>query len=163
MSSTYRPELREVFSHCWSEGTWIPGGICLPGRRGLIEHLNQKDPFLKLRNAVLSEKKEPLAFLALRCDRVALVVPPDHEVVEGASSTCTRHRVVCLLKGAILTGSLETLVNLRVSDFLMRATGFFALRDCTIKMPRAAALPFESPVPTVLVNAECVIGVAQDF
>jgi hypothetical protein len=159
--SSYRPDLREVFCHCWTEGSWIAGGLCLPSRRGLLDHLNQKEPFLKLRGAVISHKKEPLPFLALRRDRVALVVPPEHESVETATSTCTQHRVVCLLKGAILSGTLETLANMRVSDFLMRAPGFFALGSCTVRMAGTARPPFESPVPTLLVNAERVIGVAQ--
>ncbi len=150
-----------MFSHCWTEGSWIPGGLCLPSRRGLLEHLNQKEPFLKLRNAVLSKNKDPLPFLALRRDRISLVVPPEHESIESPTSTCTRHHVVCLLKGAILSGTLETLANMRVSDFLMRAPGFFALGICRLRMPGLEDLPFPNPAPTVLVNSECVIGVAE--
>ena len=129
-SSNYRPEFREVFAQCWAEGIWLPGGICLPTRRGLLEHLNQKEPFLKHRDVALSDKKEPLPFLALRRDSVSLVVP-EHESVPEAPGTTSQHRVVCLLKGAILRGTLDTLANLRVSDYLMRNPGFFAVRDCS--------------------------------
>ncbi len=159
MVSNYRPEFREVFAQCWADGTWLPGGVCLPTRRGLLEHLNQKEPFLKLRNVALSDKKEPLPFLALRRDSVSLVVA-DYESVPAPKEASAQHRVVCLLRGAILRGTLETLASLRVSDYLMRNPGFFALHDCTLRM---ASMPsFPTPIPVVLVNGDRVIGVAEE-
>lgn len=158
-SSNYRPDFREVFAQCWAEGTWLPGGLCLPSRRGLLEHLNQKDAFLKHRNVALSDKKEPLPFLALRRDSVSLVVPA-YESVPRLAGTTSRHRVACLLKGAILRGTLDTLASLRVSDFLMRNPGFFAVHDCKLRMASMPAFP--TPIPMVLVNGDRVIGVAED-
>lgn len=159
MVASYRPDVREVFAHCWADGTWLPGGICMPARRGLLEHLNQKDPFVKQRHVALSDKKDPLPFLALRRDSIAIVVP-EQESIPSLQGTTAQHRVVCLLKGAILHGTLETLANLRVSDYLMKGPGFFPLRDCTIRMSSMPSLP--TPIPVVLVNGERVIGVAEE-
>ena len=166
MAGAYRPEQREIFAQCWTEGTWLSGGICLPAKRALADHLNQKDAFLKLRNVALSHKKAPLAFLALRLDRVPLIVPSELDGLDPARMSGTgltvSHRVLCLLRGAILSGTLETLENLRVSDFLQRSPRYFTLRDCTLRVPNRSKLPFQNPIELVLVNADCVTGVAEE-
>ena len=161
MSQTYRPELREVFAQCWSDGTWLSGGICLPVRRGLVEHLNQKDPFLKFRNVALSHKKDPFPFLALRLSSVGMIVPSEHEAAAVATGAMASHPITCLMPGAMLTGTMEILQNLRVSDYLMRHSGFFPVHDCTIRVSARAQLPFPNPVELVLVNSERVTGVAE--
>ena len=71
--------------------------------------------------------------------------------------------MVCLLKGAIVPGTLETLASLRVSDSLMRSTGFFGLRDCQPRVAGNSDLPFPTPTHLIFVNAECVIGVGEQL
>ena len=116
----------------------------------------------KLRNVAISHKKEPIPFFALRLEAVPMIVPSEHEVVPNVLGATTEHKVMCLLRGAMVTGKLEILENLRVSDYLMRSPGYIPLRDCTLRVPAKVQLPFPNPVPLVLVNAECVTGVAEE-
>jgi hypothetical protein len=158
-NQSYRPELREVFAQCWTDGIWLSGSICMAVKRRLLDHLNHNDAFLKLRNAALSARSEPIAFLALRLSAVGMVVPTDYEAMEVPN--VTSHPVTCMMPGALITGEMQISQNLRVSDYLMRSPGFFVMRDCAVRVSGSVQLPVSNPVDLVLVNSERVTGVAE--
>jgi hypothetical protein len=70
--------------------------------------------------------------------------------------------LTCLLPGGRLRGTLEVLVNVRVSDFLRQQASFIVMRHC-ILAPYGE--PFESPkarqLGSAVVNLASAIGVAE--
>ena len=74
----------------------------------------------------------------------------------------TPREVACLLPSGRLRGTLEVLVNVRVSDFLRQQASLIVMRRC-ILAPYGE--PLESPkarqLGTVVVNLASAIGVAE--
>jgi hypothetical protein len=164
VASAYQPDIREIPGHCYAQVSWVSGAICLPARRALQDHLNQGEPFLRLRNARVAGTESELAFLALRRDAVSMIAPSlrDERLQRGGVGRQQERRITCLLETAVVTGTLELIANLRVSDHLMREQGFILLRDCgLVWAARRAQPPFESPIPVLLVNTRHVLGVTD--
>ena len=96
------------------------------------------------------------------------IFSPANVAVIGATETpgsvgrTSTHQVGCLLPTGILHGSLEVLVNVRVSDFLRQQPGMAVLRECTL-------VPYGQPLDSTqarkircaLVNLSRVSGVAE--
>ena len=160
---SYRPEIREVAVHCFADGLWISGAICVPGQRALVDHLNQGDPFLKLRKAELAPAT-PFGFLALRRSAVSLVVPllgADRVEQERPMGNFAEKSISCLLPGGTVTGRVSLLSNLRVSDHVMRAPGFLPIHDCRIHLHDSGETLSAEPLPVALINVHCVVGVSE--
>ncbi len=88
---------------------------------------------------------------------------PD-EPVEAAGSLgrTTPREVGCLLEVGMLRGTLEVLVNVRVSDYLRQQPGFVVLRRCVL-MPYGEALGSAQArrITTAVVNLARVVGVSE--
>jgi hypothetical protein len=163
-ASSYQPDIREIPAHCLVRGYWVCGGICLPARRALQDHLSQSEPFLRLRSARIAGTASELAFLALRRDCVSMIAPSEHaeRLQRGGLGRQQEQRITCLLEAGVVTGTLELMANLRVSDHLMREPGFIVLRDCgLVWAARRAPAPFPSPAPILLVNTSHILGVTD--
>lgn len=162
---SYRPEIREVPVHCFADGLWISGAICVPGQRALVDHLNQGDPFVKLRKAELAPGNTPFGFLALRRAAVSLVIPligGDRIEQDRPMGNFSDEGISCILPGGTVTGRVRLLSNLRVSDHVMRTPGFMPIHDCRIHLHEAGgdAMTAE-PLPVALINVHCVVGVSE--
>jgi hypothetical protein len=162
--TNYRPEIREVPAYCFADGLWISGAICVPAQKALVDHLNQGEPFLKLRKVEMTPGGLPFEFLALRRDAVSLVIPgPGAERIEQKAVGSFQEEVIsCLLPGGTVSGRMRLLSNLRVSDHLMRSTGFVAIHDCRVQLHASAEDSLQSaPLPVAVVNMHCILGVSE--
>ncbi|MCI0688141.1 MAG: hypothetical protein L0Y54_13020, partial [Sporichthyaceae bacterium] len=80
----------------------------------------------------------------------------------GSGGRTSSHRIGCLLPVGLLQGTLEVLVNVRVSDFLRQQPGLVVLRDCTL-------VPYGQPPESTparklrlaLINFGRVTGIAE--
>ena len=107
---------------------------------------------------------ERLPFIGFRRDAILVVEPTqaDELLEAGSVGRTSSHRVGCLLGDGILHGTLEVLVNVRVSDFLRQQPGLVVLRDCSL-------VPYGQPsdsnqarrMRSALVNLSRVTGVVE--
>ncbi len=163
-ASSYQPDIREIPGHCYAAVYWVSGAICLPARRALQDHLNQSEAFLRLRGARIAGADSELSFLALRRDSISMIAPSERaeRLQRDGVGRQQERRVTCLLEAGVVTGTLELMASLRVSDHLMREAGFILLRDCgLVWAARRAPLPFASPVPVLLLNTRHILGVTD--
>ena len=158
-----RGQIRETAARCFVGGRWISGTVSLPTQRRLFETLNGKEPFLRLTGAAAEGAGEALSFLALRLSDLAFVIPSDASEIAPQGPGVGRfsaRRLTFLMRGGAIKGTVEILANLRVSDYLMNATGFIAVRDCRLQMSGAGGRPGEA-IELVFVNTGCVLGVSE--
>ena len=72
------------------------------------------------------------------------------------------HQVGCLLAEGLLRGTLEVLVNVRVSDFLRQRPGLVVLRDCRLAgYGEAPDSPKARKLRVALVNVGRITGVSE--
>ncbi len=120
---------------------------------------------MKLTRVRVPNETERVPFVALRRDSILVVEPTQSdELVDtaGSGGRTSSHRVGCLLSVGILHGTLEVLVNVRVSDFLRQQPSLAVLHDC-------ALVPYGQPpesnqarrLRVALVNLGRVTGVAE--
>jgi hypothetical protein len=144
---------------------WFAGTFHVPGRQSLVDFLAAGQHIVKVTRVRVSNETERLPFVALRRESILVIEPTQgDELVDTAGSVgrTSSHRVGCLLPSGILHGTLEVLINVRVSDFLRQQPGLAVLHDC-------ALVPYGQPTEsnqarrlrTALVNLARVTGVAE--
>lgn len=145
----------------------IRGVLQLPTVKNLRGFLNGDEEYLKLTEAEFpGSQQTQQSFLLLRKDAVILIVPKEgHEPQRKDPSKSLRGQrlVTCLLGAESVQGLLDIPKNARTSDFLLRNRGFLELSACLISsIPSLEAQPVNgSTLPTVLVNAQCLVGVVD--
>jgi hypothetical protein len=85
-------------------------------------------------------------------------------LVETAGSTgrTSPRDVICLLAAGQVRGTLEVLVNVRVSDFLRQQASLIVLRRCIFApYGEAENSPKTRRLGSVVVNLSAAIGVAE--
>lgn len=159
------PPLRLSTVNVLTELGWCAGTFHVPGRQSLVDFLGPGNHIVKLTRVRIPDESERLPFIGLRRDAIMVVEPtqPD-ELVDTAGSIgrTSVHRVGCLLDQGMLHGTLEVLVNVRVSDFLRQQPGLAVLHDCTL-------VPYGQPpdstrarrIRRAVVNLSRVTGVAE--
>lgn len=150
---------RDVDAVVLSDMGWIQGTFVLPKMHSFVDYLNQASGYVKLTGASFTGLEEKLPFLALAQGAYTLVLPADRgERLEAPStmSTRKRHNVSCIFSSGWVSGTLESLPNLRVSDVLTNNKAFFLLRDCTINVRGVA-----KHAPIAVVNGARLVGVSE--
>jgi hypothetical protein len=103
--------------------------------------------------------------VALRREGVVLIEPTlSEELIETAGSTgrTTPKDVICLVAAGQVRGTLQVLVNVRVSDFLRQQANLIVLRDCLfVPYGEAEDSVKVRRLGVVLVNLSAAIGVAE--
>lgn len=159
------PPLRLTSVNVLTDLGWCAGTFHVPGRQSLMDFLGPGNQIVKLTRVRIPNESERLPFIGLRRDAILVVEPTQaDELVDTAGSVgrTSAHRVGCLLPDGMLHGSLEVLVNVRVSDYLRQQPGLAVLRDCTL-------VPYGQPTDSTqarrircaLVNLSRVTGVAE--
>ncbi len=159
------PPLRQASVNVLTDLGWCAGTFHVPGRQSLVDFLAPGNQIVKLSRVRIPNENERLPFVALRREAVLIVEPTQgDELVDTAGSVgrTSPHRVGCLLSSGILHGTLDVLVNVRVSDFLRQQPGLAVLHDC-------ALVPYGQPpesnqarkIRVALVNLGRVTGVAE--
>lgn len=159
------PPLRLSSVNLLTDLGWCAGTFHVPGRQSLADFLAPGNHIVKLTRARIPNEHERVPFIAVRRDSILVVEPTQgDELVDtpGSGGRTSSHRVGCLLSTGILHGTLEVLVNVRVSDFLRQQPGLAVLHDC-------ALVPYGQPpesnqarkLRVALVNLGRVTGVAE--
>lgn len=159
------PPLRLATVNLLTDLGWCAGTLHVPTRQSLVDFLAPGSPIVKLTRARIPNENERLPFVAVRRDSIIAVEPTQaDELVEtpGSGGRTSSHRVACLSPVGMLHGTLEVLVNVRVSDFLRQQPSLAVLHDCTL-------VPYGQPPESnqarklrlVLVNLGRVTGVAE--
>ena len=159
------PQLRLATVNLLTDLGWCSGTFHVPGLQSLVDFLAPGNHIVKVTRVRVPNEGERLPFIGFRRDSILVVEPtqPD-ELVDTAGSVgrTSAHRVGCLLQQGVLQGTLEVLVNVRVSDFLRQQPGLAVLRDCVLT-------PYGEPpestqarrLRTALVNLSRVTGVVE--
>ncbi len=159
------PPLRLSSVNLLTDLGWWAGTFHVPGRQSLMDFLAPGGHVVKLTRVRIPNESERLPFVAVRRDTIMVVEPTQaDELVDtpGSGGRTSSHRVGCLLPVGVLHGTVEVLVNVRVSDFLRQQPGLAVLRDCVL-------VPYGQPPESnqarklrlALVNLGRVTGVAE--
>jgi hypothetical protein len=159
------PPLRLSSVNLLTDLGWWAGTFHVPGRQSLVDFLAPGGHIVKVTRVRVPNESERLPFIAVRRDSIIVVEPTQSdELVDtpGAGGRTSSRRVGCLLPLGMLHGTLEVLVNVRVSDFLRQQPGLAVLHDCVL-------VPYGQPpesnqarkLRTALVNLGRVTGIAE--
>jgi hypothetical protein len=158
------PQLRLSTVNLLTDLGWCAGTLHVPGRQSLADFLAPGTHIVKVSRVRIPDEAERLPFIGFRRDAILVVEPTqtDELLEAGSVGRTSAHRVGCLLPAGILHGTLEVLVNVRVSDFLRQQPGLAVLRDCSL-------VPFGQPsdsnqarrMRSALVNLSRVAGVVE--
>ncbi len=159
----YRPDQRQVSAKIFTPIGWLSGSLHVGRSNTLLESVNAMKTFIKLTDVELSETGKKMPFLALQRNTVQLIVPEEStDRLEIFQSTdAVPKDVVCLLEAGVVKGTVRLLPDIRVSDFMAKSTGFFALRDCSSAIWQTNEGSASQAVPSVLINALRIVGVSE--
>ncbi len=159
------PPLRLSSVNLLTDLGWFAGTLHVPVRQSLVDFLAPGTHIVKVTRVRIPNESERLPFIAVRRDSIVLIEPTQgDELVDtpGSVGRTSSHRVGCILPMGTLQGSLDVLVNVRVSDFLRQQPGLAVLHDCVL-------LPYGQPPESdharklriALVNLSRVTGIAE--
>ena len=159
------PPLRLSSVNLLTDLGWCAGTFHVPGRQSLVDFLAPGNHIVKLTRARIPNESERLPFVAFRRDSIIAVEPTQSdELVDtpGSGGRTSSHRVGCLLPAGVLHGTLEVLVNVRVSDFLRQQPSLAVLHECVLvpygQQPESSQA---RKLRLALVNLNRVTGVAE--
>jgi hypothetical protein len=159
------PPLRPMTANVLTDLGWLHGTFNLPPYQSLVDFLTPSSQIVKCTRVLLPQGGERLPFVGLRREAIVLVEPTlGDEMVEtpGGIGRTTPREVTCLLRSGQVQGTLEVLVNVRVSDFLRQQTQVLVMRRCRYA---PYGEPLEGPkarrLDTVIINLSTTIGVAE--
>jgi len=120
---------------------------------------------IKFTRVQLPQATDVLPFVALRRESIMLIEPTlGDDMVEttGSVGRTSPRDVLCLLTAGQVRGTLEVLINVRVSDFLRQQANLMVMRRC-IFMPygETEESPKARQLGTVVVNLSTAVGVAE--
>jgi hypothetical protein len=161
----YQPQLRPSPANLLTRAGWIRGTFRIPPHQSLIDFLTTSVNILKFTTLTISGDETEYAFAGLRPDAVSLIEPVlgDELVLSpGAGHITSPRSVICLLDAGTLSGTVDALVNVRISDYLRAAPEYMLIRD-SVFVPRGetTASPNCRRMRTALVHVPVVIGVAE--
>jgi hypothetical protein len=159
------PQLRLSTVNVLTDLGWCAGTFHVPGRQSLVDFLAPGNHIVKATRVRVPNEAERLPFIGFRRDAIVVVEPTQtDELIDTAGSIgrTSDHRVGCLLDEGILHGTLEVLVNVRVSDFLRQQPGLAVLRDCLL-VPYGQTTDSSQArrMRHALVNLSRVTGIAE--
>jgi len=159
------PPLRLSSVNVLTDLGWWAGTFHVPGRQSLVDFLAPGSHIVKLTRVRVPNESERLPFVAVRRDTIFVVEPTQSdELVDtpGSGGRTSSHRVGCLLPVGILHGTLEVLVNVRVSDFLRQQPSLAVLHNCVlVPYGQAPESNQARKLRLALVNLGRVTGVAE--
>ncbi len=162
-STAYKHQIiprRGVASAILSDFGWIDGTFIIPKLNSFVDYLNSTARYVKLKDVTMPGLAPQLPFFALAQDAYTLILPDarDEHLRSAQTQLNNRtHSISCVFAAGWVSGRLDTMPSVRVSDFLGQGREFFLLRECTIQVrgqsPRLA--------PIVIVNSARILGVSE--
>lgn len=161
----YTPQLRPAPANVLARGGWIRGTFRVPPHQSLLDFVAAGVQVVKFTRVTVAGDPQEFAFVGLRRDAISIIEPTlGDELVEspGTGHITTPRNVTCLLDVGTLTGTLEVLVHVRVSDYMRQAPEFMVMRDCLwVPAGETPSSPQARRMRTVLVNLSLVIGIGE--
>jgi hypothetical protein len=165
VSPAEMPSLRKVTANVLTDLGWLHGTFHLPPHQSLVDFLAPGVHVIKFTRVQLPQSTERIPFVALRRESVVLIEPTlGDDLVETAGSVgrTSSRDVTCLLAGGQVRGTLEVLVNVRVSDFLRQQASLIVLRRCVfVPYGEPENSPKARQMSCVIVNLSAAVGVAE--
>ena len=130
------PSLRKVTANVLTDLGWLHGTFHLPPHQSLVDFLAPGVHVIKFTHVQLPQTTGLIPFVALRREAIVLIEPTlGDDLVETAGSTgrTSPRDVICLLTAGQVRGTLEVLVNVRVSDYLRQQASLIVLRRCILR------------------------------
>jgi hypothetical protein len=159
------PALRKVTANLLTHLGWLNGTFNLPPHQSLLDFLASGIQVIKFTRVSLPQAMDVIPFVALRREAVTLIEPTlSDDLIEtvGSLGRTSARDVICLLATGRVRGTLEVLVNVRVSDFLRQQSNLIVMRRCVFG---PYGEPDDSPkarrLGTVIVNLSSAVGVAE--
>jgi len=157
MHGPYKPPQSTLVAQVRTAAGEVRATFHIPKGHSFVDHLAQF-AFWNLTDVTLPGGKEPLPFFSLRSAAALIVIPEADETalhLAPLHGPTAKHRISCLLvRFGTVTGEIELLPGIRVSDYVSHHTGFFCLRDARVAGE-------EKKLPAVLVNAAALVGVSE--
>jgi hypothetical protein len=160
----HAPKLRKVVAQILTDGGWVHGTFQVPERQSLMDFFASGPPLLKTTRVRFPGEAELVPFIAFRRDAIHLIDAGTDEAIEapGSGGHTTPHPVEVFLLAGLLRGTLQVLVNVRLSDFLRQQTGLLVLRDCSLApYGEPSASPKVRKMRVVLLNTAKVLGIGE--
>ena len=129
------PQLRLSTANILTDIGWFAATFHVPQHQSLVDFLAGGVGVIKATRVRVPGEESRLPFVGIRRDAILLVEPTQgDEPIETAGSIgrTSSRQVGCLLPEGLLRGTLEVLVNVRVSDFLRQQPSLVVLRNCRL-------------------------------
>jgi hypothetical protein len=142
---------------------WVTGTFVVPEDQSFTDFLAHSGAFLKLVDAFVPGHPDVVPFFAVQRGAVQVIVPSagdDRVETPGAMGITAPWSISCLFERGAVHGSLDFLMNQRLSDFLKQQTGFLVMRDATWTPIGAGDEPARA-WPLVLVNTQQLNGISE--
>ena len=113
---------------------WLDGTFVVPETQSLQDFLEHSGAFLKLVDVRVPGHAEIVPFFAVQRGAVELIAPKGEDTqieTNGSAGHTAPWSISCLFHRGAVHGSLDFLMNLRLSDYLRQQSGFLLLRDAT--------------------------------
>lgn len=161
----FQPQLRPAPANLLTRAGWLRGTFRVPPHQSLLDFLVGSVNVVKLTKASAEGEPSEYSFIGLRREAIALIEPtmPDELIVSpGAGHITSPRAVCCIFDAGTLTGTLDALVNVRVSDFLRAAPDFMIVRDALfVPNGESAGGPGTRRMRIAVVNVPQLVGVAE--
>jgi hypothetical protein len=158
------PRLRKVVADILTDAGWAHGTFQVPERQSLMDYFSGGVQLLKTTRVRLPGERELFPFIAFRREAIHLIDASTDEQVEapGSGGHTVPHAVSAFLLAGQLYGTLQVLVNVRLSDYLRQVSGFLVVRD-SVLAPYGE--PKESPksrkMRVTILNVGSVLGIGE--
>lgn len=154
---------RQVAAEVLLPAGWITGTFVVPEEQSFLDFLAHSGAFLKLTDAFVPGHRDVAPFFAIQRGAVQLIVPSGGDArveTPGSMGITAPWSISCLFERGALHGSLDFLMNQRLSDFLKQQTGFLIMRDATWTPIGDGSQAMRS-WPVVLVNVPQLNGISE--
>jgi hypothetical protein len=143
---------------------WLEGTFVVPESQSLQDFLEHSGTFLKLTDARVPGHESMVPFFAVQRGAVELIAPKAEDSrieTAGSAGHTAPWSISCLFHRGAVHGSLDFLMNLRLSDYLRQQTGFLLLRDASWVPLDESAADRPRGWPTAFVNVAQVNGISE--
>ena len=143
---------------------WLDGTFVVPEMQSLQDFLEHSGAFLKLTDVRVPGHKDVVPFFAVQRGAVELIAPKvvdDRVETTGSAGHTAPWSISCLFHRGAVHGSLDFLMNLRLSDYLRQQTGFLLLRDAAWAPVDTGRGDVPRRWPIAFVNVPQVNGISE--
>jgi len=163
VAPSFQPRYRQVPAEILLPAGWITGTFVIPEAQSFLDFLAHSGAFLKLTDALVPGHQDVAPFFAIQRGAVQLIVPSggdDQVETPGSMGITAPWSISCLFGRCAVHGSLDFLMNQRLSDFLKQQSGFLVIRDASWTPIGDRSQSMRS-WPVVLVNVPQVNGISE--